>query len=140
MILRLILYNMPSISYHIANSVESWLGERLYKKKQGKSKGFDSCDWVRLDDFFSCVTLQFDVWPWKTTGYLFYATYSFVHHFVAIGVFKLELKSGNAQFGSNSTIFRGVWPWNLTDEFENNRAPLQCYFKCCASFRNHWWF
>ena len=24
----------------------------------------------------------------------------------------------NAQFGSNSTIFRAVWPWNLTDDLE----------------------
>ena len=46
--------------------------------------------WVKLDDFFSCVTLQFDVWPWKTTGYLFYATFSFMHPFVAIGEFNLE--------------------------------------------------
>ena len=35
----------------------------------------------------------------KTIGHLFYATSSFVHHFVAIGEFKLELQSGNAQFG-----------------------------------------
>ena len=63
-----------------------------------------------------------------------------MHHFVAIGDFKLELQSGNAQFGSNSTIFRGVWPWNLTDDLENDRAPLQCYFKLCASFRGHRWF
>ena len=66
--------------------------------------------------FFSHVTLQFDVWPWKTIGHLFYANSSFVHHFVAIGEFKLELQSGNAQFGSNSTIFRAVWPrnWRIT--------------------------
>ena len=69
--------------------------------------------WVKIDDFLSRVTLQFDVWPWKTIGHLFYATSSFVHHFVAIGHFKLELQSGNAQFGSNSTIFRAMWPWNL---------------------------
>ena len=54
---------------------------------------------VKIDDFFSRVTLQFDVWPWKTIGHLFYATSRFVHHFVAIGDFKLELQSGNAQFG-----------------------------------------
>ena len=72
--------------------------------------------WVKIHDFFSRVTLQFDVRPWKTIGHLFYATSSFVHHFVAIGDFKLELQSGNAQFGSNSTIFRAVWPWNLTDD------------------------
>ena len=74
--------------------------------------------WVKIDNFFSRVTLPFDVWPWKTLGHLFYATSSFVHHFVAIGDFKLELQSGNAQFGSNSTIFRAVWPWNLTDDLE----------------------
>ena len=74
--------------------------------------------WVKIDDFFSRVTLQFDVWPWKTIGHLFYSTSSFVHHFVAIGVSKLELESGNAQFGSNWTLFRAVWPWNLMDDLE----------------------
>ena len=47
--------------------------------------------WVKIDDFFSRVTWQFNVWPWKTIGHLFYSTSSFVHHFVAIGEFKLEL-------------------------------------------------
>ena len=55
--------------------------------------------------FLSCVTLKFDQWPWKIIGHLFYATSSFVHHFVAIGEFKLELQSGNSQFGSKWTIF-----------------------------------
>ena len=92
--------------------------------------------WVKFD-FLSRVTLQFDVWPWKTIGHLSYPTSSFVHHSVAIGEFKLELQSGNAKFGSNSTIFLAVWPCNLT--LKNNRAPLLCYFKLCASFRSHWW-
>ena len=74
--------------------------------------------WVKFDDFYSRVTLKFDGWPWKTIGHLFYATSSFVHHFVAIGEFKLELQSGNAQSRSNSTSFRAVWPWNLTDDLE----------------------
>ena len=64
------------------------------------------------------VTLQFDVWPWKITRHTFYATSSFLNHFVAIGEFKLELQSRNPQFGSNSTIFRAVWPWNLTYELK----------------------
>ena len=42
----------------------------------------------------------------KTIGHLFYATSSFMHHFITIGEFKLESQSGNAQFGSNLTIFR----------------------------------
>ena len=74
--------------------------------------------WVKINDFVSRVTLQYDVWHWKTIGHLFYATSSFVHHFVAIGDFKLELQSGNAKFGSNSTIFRAVWPCNLMDDLE----------------------
>ena len=74
--------------------------------------------WVKFDDFYSRVTLQFDVWPWKTIGHLYYATSSSMHHFVAIGEFKLELQSGNAQFGSKSTIFLAVWPCNFTYDLE----------------------
>ena len=50
-------------------------------------------------------------------GHLFYATSSFVHHFIAIGEFKLDLQSRNAQFGSISFFF-AVWPWNFTDDLE----------------------
>ena len=64
------------------------------------------------------VTLKFDGWPWKTIGRLFYITLSFVHHFNAMGELKLGLQSGNAQFGSNLTIFKAVRPWNLTDDLE----------------------
>ena len=74
--------------------------------------------WVKFDDFQSRVTLKFDGWPWKTIGHLFYATSSFVHHFVAIGDFKLEIQSRNAQFGSKSMIFRAMWPCNLTYDLE----------------------
>ena len=42
------------------------------------------------------MTLKFDGWPQKTIGHLFYATLSFLHHFEAIGEYKLELQSGNA--------------------------------------------
>ena len=69
--------------------------------------------WVKFDDFLSYVTLKFDGWPWKTIRHLFNATSSFEHHFVAIGDSKLELQSGNAQFGSKTTIFRAVWPCNF---------------------------
>ena len=68
--------------------------------------------------YFVRVTLKFDGWPWKTIGHLSFAVSSFVQHFIAIGEFKLELLSGNAQFGSNSKIFRAVWPRNLTDDLE----------------------
>ena len=117
--------------YKTAASIETGVLNIQYRpwhvdglvQEQGKSEGFESCDppivqkrpiWVKIGDVLYRVTLQFDIWPCKTIGHLFYATSSFVHHFVAIGDFKLELQSGNAQFGSNSTIFRAVWPCNLT--------------------------
>ena len=95
--------------------------------EQGKSEGFESCDWpiiwkrpiwVKIGDVLSRVTLKFDGWPWKTIGHLSFAVSSFVQHFIAIGKFKLELLSGNAKSGSYSTIFRAVWPWNLTYDLE----------------------
>ena len=73
-------------------------------------------NWIQIVNFSACVTVKFDEWPCKTIGHLFYATSSFVHHFVSIGEFKLELQSGNAQFGSKLTIFLAVWPRNFTDD------------------------
>ena len=46
------------------------------------------------------------LWPWnlmddlEKIGHLFYATLNFMHHFIAICEFKLELQSGKVQFGS----------------------------------------
>ena len=59
---------------------------------------------------FFLYDLECDRWPWKTIGPLFYTTSSFVHNFKAMGEFKLELQSGNAQFRSKSVIFFTVWP------------------------------
>ena len=67
------------------------------------------------------------------------ATSSFVHHFVPIGEFKLELQSGDAQFGSKSMIFEPCDLEILWMTLKNNRAPVLCYFKLCAAFRTHWW-
>ena len=62
-----------------------------------------------------------------------------MHHSKAIGEIKLELQSGNARFVSKSAIFCPVWPWNLMDDLENNRAPLLYCFKLRASFHTHQW-
>ena len=116
-------YYANSRVYHGAFLTSS----RLHLIKQGKSEGFESCDrptvgkcpiWVKIGDVLYRVTLKFDGWPWKTIGHLSFAVSSFVQHFIAIGEFKLELQSGNTQFGSNLMIFRAVWPWNLTDDLQ----------------------
>ena len=126
MILRLIVYNMPSISYHITNSVESWLGERLYKKKQGKSKGFDSCNRpsnLTQIGFKSsiCHPCDLEIW-WMIIRHVFYTTSSFVYHFLSISEFKLQLQSGKAQSGLNYAIFLAVWLCNLTYDLEKQQG------------------
>ena len=86
--------------------------------------------WVKTDDF-SQVNLKFDGWPWKTIWHLFYITSSFMHHFISICEFKLELPSGNPQFGSKSALFVpcDLEIWRMT--LKINRAPLLCCFKLC---------
>ena len=66
----------------------------------------------------------------------FYATSSFVHHFVPIGEFKLELQSGNAKSGSNSTIFRAMRPSNLTDDLQKQKgtSPTLLQALCIISY------
>ena len=117
--------------------------------KQGKSEGFESCDrpivrkrptWVKIGDVLSRVTLKFDGWPWKTIGHLPFAVSSFVQHFIAIGEFNLELHPETPNLGQIRRILEpcDLEIWQMT--LKNNRAPLQCYFKLCASFRSHRWF
>ena len=78
--------------------------------------------WVKFDDFYSRVTLKFDGWPWKIIGHLFYATSSFVHHFVAIGdqaicIISSSYVNSNWSY-SPETVKLGcdlcdldLWPW-----------------------------
>ena len=68
--------------------------------------------------FSACVTLKFDGWHRQIIRHVFYTTSSFVYHFRSINEFKLELESGNAQFGSNLTIILALWPCNLTYDIE----------------------
>ena len=93
---------------------------------------------VKIGDFLSRVNLKFDGWPWKIIRHLFYTTLSFVQHFKAIGVFKLELQSETLNPGQN-------WQFFVLDDFENwlmtlknNRAPVLYYIKLCTSFHSQW--
>ena len=94
--------------------------------------------WVKFHNFYSRVTLKCDGWHLQTVRHLFYATSSFVHHFLAIGEFKLEFSPEKPNLGQ-------IRFWELCDlkiwlmTWKNNRAPLLCYFKLCALFRSHWW-
>ena len=113
---------------------------------------FKSIGEIKLDlqsqnaQFGSKLVICYPVWPWnlmddlgKKIGHLFYATSSFVQHFVAIGEFKLELQSGYTQLGQNRRVLEpcNLVIWRMT--LKNNRAPLLCYFKLCAAFRTFSW-
>ena len=84
--------------------MEHGLKDVAFYVQQGKSEGFDSCNRPsNLTQIGFKSSIFQPVWPWnlmddpnKTIGHLFYATSSFLHHFVAIGEYKLELQSGNA--------------------------------------------
>ena len=79
-----------------------------------------------------------EIWWMTFKNNLFCATSSFVQHFVPIGEFKLELQSGNAQSGSNSTIFRAVWPWNLTDDLEKQQSTSPKHYQAiCIISSSH---
>ena len=92
----------------------------------------------------SAIFFQSDHENWQMTlkkiGQLFCATSSFVHHFIAIGEFKLELQSGNAQFGLKSMIFFVPCDLEISHmTFKDNKATPLCYFKRFASFHSHQW-
>ena len=97
--------------------------------------------WVKISDFLSCVTLKFKGWPWKSIGHLFYAISSFVHYFIAIGEFKLELQSGTPNLRQNGCFFsRMTLKFDGTGmTLKNNRVPLLSNIKLYASFHHHMW-
>ena len=95
--------------------------------------------WVKFDHLIEPCDLEIWQMTMKNNMAPLYATSSFVHHFVAIGELKQELQSGNAQFGQIRRFFE------LCDleigwmTLKNNRAPLLCNIKLCASFHHHMW-
>ena len=89
--IRQLFYTTSSFVHHFKLSVKSNLSFSLETLNSGRNWWF----------FLSRVTLEFDGLTSKTIGHISYAASSFLHHFVVIGQFKLELQSGNAQFGWN---------------------------------------
>ena len=107
---------------------------------------------VKIDDFLSRVTLKFDRWPWKTMDleilqmtsknnrtplpYCFKFCASFhSHQWIQTGVTvrkcPIWVKSGNL-FVTYDLEFQWM-------TLKNNRAPLLCHIKLCASFHHHMW-
>ena len=92
---------------------------------------------VKICDFFVPYDLQIWRMALKNNKVPLLCYFKFVHHFIAISQFKLELQSGNAQYRSNLWYFApcDLEIWQMT--LKNNRAPLLCYIKLCASFHRN---
>ena len=87
--------------------------------------------WLKNDDFF--VPCDLEIWQMTLEiNRVPFLGYFKLMHFIAIGEFKLELQSGNAQFGSKS-VFCTVMT------LKNNKAPHLSNIKLFASFYHHMW-
>ena len=96
------------------------------------------------------VTLIFDLWPWPFAWTLLWSLVITPENFMMIRWCELSQQGksegfdscdrpSNLKLDSNCQFFRPcdreIWWMTL----QNNRAPLLCYFKLCASFPTHWW-
>ena len=78
---------------------------------------------------FGLCDLEMGWMTLKNNLHLFYASLSSVYPFIAVSWLKLMLSFANVQIWSIWSIFRPVWPWNLTDDIEiqqgNSSMPLK---------------
>ena len=81
-----------------------------------------TCIWRQNMLLFALCDLEIWRMTLKIIEHLVYGTSSFVHHLIAIGEFKLELQSGNAQFWSNPAMLCPVSAWNLTDDLKRQQG------------------
>ena len=117
--------------------------------EQGKSEGFDRCDRasnltqiIFKSLIFQPVTLNLMDDLEKTLGHFFYTKSSFVHRFKAIDEFKLELQSGNTQFGSKLAIVLSRvtlkydrWPWKSIRHLFYTTSSFVHHSKAISEFK-----
>ena len=104
----------------------------------------------RLSWVLTSVTLTFDLWPWPLAWTSLLSLVITPENFMMIRWWEHDEQGksegfdscdrpSNLKLDSNRQFFRlcDRESWWMT--LQNNRAPLLCYFKLCASFRTHWW-
>ena len=86
---------------------------------------FVSCDheiwWMTSENNWAPLLYYFKLCAW-------FQSHRFIQTGVTVRKHSILVKIGD---------FCSVWPWNLMDDFKNNRAPLLYYVKLCASFQSH---
>ena len=106
-----------------------------------------SLETLNLDQdlhFFVLSDLEIWLMTLKNNGapllYFFKLCESFhSHQWIQTGVLLLQFRNGKWVKIDVFFFFvsHDLEIWQMT--LKNNRAPLLCYFKLWASFRNHWW-
>ena len=97
--------------------------------------------WVKIGDCFVPSDLEIRLMTLKTIGHLFYAASSFVHRFIAITEFKLELQpetpnSGqNRRFASLVTLKLDGWPWKTIGHLFHATSCFVRHFKAPGEFK-----
>ena len=96
----------------------SWLNHHFIAINEFKLELQSGNDQFGSKSAIFFVLCDLEIWwmTWKRQyGHLFYATASFVYHFIAMYEFKLELQSGNAQIGEKNRLYDlDLWPLTLT--------------------------
>ena len=95
--------------------------------------------WYQIADFLSLVALKFDGWPWKTLEHLFYTTSSFCIISNPSVNWNWSYSLETLNLGQNRCCFVLCELENWWMTLKNNRAPLLCYLKLCATFHSHQW-
>ena len=90
----------------------------------------------RLSWVLTSVTLTFDLWPFARTSLL-----SLVITPENVMMIRWwEHGEKGVTDGQTDRRTDGLnQSYSCLVAAKNNRAPLLCYFKLCASFRSHWW-
>ena len=123
------------------------LGCFAFLCKQGKSEGFDSCDRPsKLTQIRFKLPIFQPVWPWNLTDDLkkLKGTSSTLHQALYI-ISNPSVNSNWSYCPETLNSGQNLWffvpcdlqIWWMT--LKNNRTPLLCCFKLCASFHSHLW-
>ena len=99
--------------------------------------------------FWDLVCLILEVWrysscSWRSTNMASGVTLPLENYLLTRqiwGIWKLRpaCSSETPNLGQNRWCFVPCDLEICKMTLQNNRAPLLCYFKLCASFRYHWW-
>ena len=97
---------------------------------------------VTISHILSHVTLKFNGWPCKTIGHLFYATSSFVHHFIAITEFKLKYSPEMPYSDQNQWFFLSCvtlkfdgWTWKTIGHLFYATSSVMHHFIAISEFK-----